>query len=305
MESTLPFRLVDTGNEVREAVVEMELKETTCLPEGQLLGVLNQRFHDQLKILRDSFREQLKDATIPVVVRIDSRLILALGESVTVLHINESLYHQLKALSHIPLLLFLAFHNDSDRDTTTSDIKRALTDLGNDRRLPSSVLSIIEQAIPLLIDSTKGPSLGFSAVRQFNKALQPAFQKLTCFAAQDEANQTRYGLEQLKLVVANELTWGKTFYVVCAGHQPRYKQLAKLIFRRWVYEETASPTEVEHRVLYGESLETVNAARDLVVNRLTNSLIGDAFLDSPLSMNQDVLGEAGKLAVERAFGSAG
>ena len=74
-----------------------------------------------------------------------------------------------------------------------------------------------------------------------------------------------------------------------------------MLFRRWVFEATASSTEVEQRVLYGESLESVAAALELVATRLVNSDIGDAFLKSPLAMNQDVLGEAGEIAVNNAF----
>ena len=180
-----------------------------------------------------------------------------------------------------------------------------LLELQSDENLPDTILATIQEAASRLFESPHWPALEFSAVRQFNEELQPAFQSLIALAARDEAAQTLSALHRLKSTVCNESLWKQTFYVVCAGHQPRYKQLCKLLLRRWVFEQTQSSTEVEQRVIYGEALESVNAARELVVNRLVNGLIGDAFLHSPLSMNQDVLGEAGEMAVESAFRAEG
>lgn len=246
-------------------------------------------------------RQKLDEASIPVVVRLDSRLVLALGNKRTVLTINESYFHQLKAVAHIPILLFLAARNNADITAITTEVQHALSELQSAVQLPASILSIIDEAVTSLINTSQWPILEFSAVRHYNDALQPAFQPLIALAARDEVEQTLKGLQRFGAEVDDEQRWKQTFYVVCAGHQPRYKQLAKLVFRRWILELTESSDEVEQRVLYGESLESVEAARELVVTRLVNREIGDAFLKSPLAMNQDVLGEAGEIAVESVF----
>lgn len=282
-------------------MTDIKLADDAERPQSAPLSELNQLFHTQLDALAGSMREQLDSGSIPVIVRLDSRLVLALGASRTVFEINAHLYHQLKVLAHIPLALLLAAHNGEDVQAIQSKVEQAVTELKKDVTLPSSVLSVIEQAVAGLTGSRQWPALGFGAVRQFNSALQPAFQTLIALAARDEAEQTLRGLRQFQLAVNDEQSWKRSFYVVCAGHQPRYKQMAKLVFQRWVLEQTESSAEVEHRVVYGESLESVEAARTLVVTRLTNGFIGDAFLNSPLSMNQDVLGEAGELAVEELF----
>jgi hypothetical protein len=165
-------------------------------------------------------------------------------------------------------------------------------------------LSIIEKAVTSLVNTSQWPVLEFSAVRHYNDALQPAFQALIALAARDEVEQTLTALRQLEATVDDDKRWKQTFYVICGGHQPRYKNLAKRLFRRWIFELTESSSEVEQRLLYGESLESVEAARELVVTRLVNREIGDAFLQSPLAMNQDVLGEAGEMAVNNAFSKA-
>lgn len=252
-------------------------------------------------MLADSMRERLDDGRVPVVVRLDSRVILALGRKRTVLEINQFHYHQLKALAHIPLLLFLASYNDVDVHGTRTEVEEAMAELRRDPHLPAPILSVIQAAVTSLFESPQWPSLGYSAVRQYNEALQPAFQALIALAARDEAQHTLKALQQLEAAVDDEQLWKQTFYVVCGGHQPRYKQLAKLVCQRWVWRKTESSAEVEQRVLYGESLESVESARELVATRLVDSVVGDAFLNSPLSMNQDVLGEAGKIAIDEAF----
>lgn len=285
-------------------MTDIQLENTTKLPDASPLHEINQHFHAQLEILRASMRKKLDEGSVPVVVRLDSRLVLALGNKRTVLNINETYFHQLKALTHLPILLFLAARNNIDTAAISTEVQEALSELQNGIHLPSSTLSIIQKAVTSLVDSSQWPALEFSAVRQYNDALQPAFQALIALAAKDEVEETLTALRQIEALVDDEKRWKQTFYVVCAGHQPRYKHLAKLLFGRWIFELTASSSEVEHRLLYGESLESVEAARELVVTRLVNSEIGDAFLKSPLAMNQDVLGEAGEIAVNNAF-SAG
>lgn len=282
-------------------MTNIQLEDTTKRPDAYPLHDINQHFHDQLEELRTSMRKKLDDGNIPVVVRLDSRLILALGDKRTILNVNDTYFHQLKAVAHLPIMLFLAARNNGDTAAISTEVQEALSQLQNGDCLPPSTLSIMQDAVTSLTDDSQWPILEFSAVRQYNEALQPAFQALITQAAKDEVEQTLKALHTLEALVDDDKRWKQTFYVICAGHQPRYKQLAKVLFRRWVFEATASSTEVEQRVLYGESLESVAAALELVATRLVNSDIGDAFLKSPLAMNQDVLGEAGEIAVNNAF----
>jgi|AZIJ01.1.fsa_nt_gi hypothetical protein len=282
-------------------MTNIQLEDTTKRPDAYPLYDINQHFHDQLEELRTSMRKKLDDGNIPVVVRLDSRLILALGDKRTILNVNDTYFHQLKAVAHLPIMLFLAARNNGDTAAISTEVQEALSQLQNGDCLPPSTLSIMQEAVTSLTDDSQWPILEFSAVRQYNEALQPAFQALITQAAKDEVEQTLKALHTLEALVDDDKRWKQTFYVICAGHQPRYKQLAKVLFRRWVFEATASSTEVEQRVLYGESLESVAAALELVATRLVNSDIGDAFLKSPLAMNQDVLGEAGEIAVNNAF----
>lgn len=282
----------------------IQMDDTAALPDTNPLHEINQHFHAQLEVLRVSMRKELDEGRIPVVVRLDSRLVLAVGNKRTIHNINDTYFHQLKAVAHIPILLFLAARNNIDTATITTEVQEALSELQNGIHLPSSILSIIQDAATSLINTSQWPTLEFSAVRNYNNALQPAFQTLIALAAKDEVEKTLGALRQLEAAIDDEQRWKQTFYVVCEGHQPRYKHLATRLFRRWIYELTESSSEVEQRLLYGESLESVEAARELVVTRLVNSEIGDAFLKSPLAMNQDVLGEAGEIAVNNAFSTA-
>ncbi|MGC1508926.1 hypothetical protein [Ketobacter sp.] len=280
---------------------DITMEDTSARPINGPLNSLNKQFHDQLLIVTGSTRQRLDNGSIPVVVRLDSRIVLAKGRSRSVFTINDTYYHQLKALAHIPLFLFLSALNGNTSEREKNQVMTALSDIRTDENFTAADLSPIQDAVQTLVNSSEWPLMEYVAVRKFNRTLQPAFQSLIALAAKDEAEQTLKALHDIDNKLDDPYLSQQCFYVVCAGHQPRYKLLGKQMFERWIFEKTKSHEEVERRVLYGESLESVDAARELVVTRLVNELIGEAFLNSPLSMNQDVLGQAGELAVEAVF----
>jgi hypothetical protein len=69
----------------------------------------------------------------------------------------------------------------------------------------------------------------------------------------------------------------------------------------WFLHETNSGCEAAHRVIYAESCKTVEEALKLVATRIVSANLGEVFLHSPLSLDDDVLGDAGLAAIRDLF----
>ncbi|MGZ8935677.1 MAG: hypothetical protein ACXW04_12340, partial [Methylobacter sp.] len=158
-------------------------------------------------------------------------------------------------------------------------------------------------AVEQLADSVAadGDVLAHEAVRKFAHQLKPIFHSLVADAALDEATQLMTAMASIKLRVSDAQQWSQAFFVICAGHQPRYKQITKRFFERWLLEETHSDLEAVHRVIYAESCQTLGEALQLVSTRIVSANLGEIFFHSPLSLDEDVLGDAGLAAIDRLF----
>jgi hypothetical protein len=85
-------------------------------------------------------------------------------------------------------------------------------------------------------------------------------------------------------------------FVVCAGHQPRYRELTKQYFRALVTTRWPS-ADVEARVTYAESQDEAGAIR-LVAARRVDRGLAKRIWNEPERMERDVLGDAAKAALD-------
>lgn len=149
-----------------------------------------------------------------------------------------------------------------------------------------------------LMAQSDGP-LAYQAVKAFGKSLAAPLARLMDRAARDEVCNIMEVLE--KLDAEEEIIWAETFLVVCDGAQPRYKNLSKMLFRRWIESRSEQLLDVSHHVLYSDVCQSYADVVDLLSRHLAGSVIGDVFLQNPLSLNQDVLGNAAQRAIEHYF----
>lgn len=281
----------------------IEIDDSSNKPTSSPLGGLNHLFHQQYQRWQDAAEQQIAGGEIPIVLRLDDRLILIQGEQLHTYQINGDLYHELKALSHLPLVVYLSLADPKDDEM---DINYLHDQLEKTTAMLASLDNYIEpisSAIGQLQDSLVANDglLAYDAATQFARSLKPTFQKLIDGAATDEVSQLMSALKDIKAKVNNDLHWSETFFVICAGHQPRYKQTSKLFFERWLRQETNSHSEAVHRIIYAEGCKSLDDALKLVTTRIVSAKLGDLFLHSPLSLDEDVLGDAGKAAIDRLF----
>jgi hypothetical protein len=284
----------------------IELHETDAKPSSSPLGNLNQLFHKEHQNWQARAEKEIARGDIPIVMRLDDRLILTQGEQQDIYQINGDRHHELKALSHLPLIAYLTL---ADTESDVKDISYLSGQLDKTRTIIEALGSYIEPiqtAIDQLNDSLikNQGIMTYEAATEFARFLKPTFQKLIYDAANDEVKQLISAMSYIKSKVGDEQRWSKTFFVICGGHQPRYKQLTKLFFERWLREETNSNTEALHRVIYAEGCQSFDDSLKLVTSRIVSEKLGDLFLHSPLSLDEDVLGDAATAVIDRLFRKA-
>jgi len=84
-------------------------------------------------------------------------------------------------------------------------------------------------------------------------------------------------------------------FVVCAGHQPRYRELTKQYFRALITTRWPS-ADVEAKLTYAESQDEAGAIR-LVAARRVDRKLAQRIWKEPQRMERDVLGDAAAAAL--------
>ncbi len=279
------------------------LRDTAIRPQGSWLGGVNERFHEQLEALAKEKRQEIASGKIPLVIRMDDRLVLRAGSKDCVTEITAEAYHQLKALAHLPVALFLQLKTDNDPATVFREYLAPLNELVGQTRELHIAADVVRRAADELLTAVENnhKQVDESAASAFNEALTPAFQMLVAAAASSEAAELLAAVQRYRDQVADADRWSRTYYVVCAGMQPRYKQLSRQLFERWVSWETNGDKVARHRVVYAEGVDSVDDAAERVVTRLVSGDVAATFLHSPLSLDEDVLGDAATQALDTLF----
>lgn len=273
----------------------MKLKNTEAQPEDSVLGTINQHFHRDYQALIERQRQLIESGQYTVLVRMDDRLSVFRGTDETRFYVNTANYHGYKAASHIALATFLLLEHRRDGVAHFESLLRQLDPQGD-----QDVAQVVAASRQLMAEAG-GQKLCYQAVKDFGKALAAPLARLLDRAARDEVHRIMAVLEGLD--AEHAISWADTFLVVCDGAQPRYKNLSKMLFRRWIESRHDQLLDYQHHVLYSEACQTYEQVVDLLSRHLAGNVIGDVFLQNPLSLNQDVLGNAAQRAIDEYFSS--
>jgi hypothetical protein len=107
----------------------IELQDSAEKPTSSHLGSLNQIFHEEYQYWQNRAEQTITDGTVSVLVRLDDRLVLVKGQQQSVFQINGDRYHELKALSHIPLAVYLTLMRPAHKRHHLANIKDELAAL--------------------------------------------------------------------------------------------------------------------------------------------------------------------------------
>lgn len=265
-------------------------------PAGRALGYLNQRFHEYLEEFEQTAREEILSGHVPVAWRSGDELVYCVGKATQSIAINCSGYHVLKALAHLPLLAWLQCETDSSEGVLLDQIEAAIDESADfllQFDLAPSVVKTAMQSAFAKLEQNEISDDGMLAVTDLHKLLIKT-------AARDEVKALMQAVRALQQTV-DDVQWQRTHFVVSGGSQARYKELSKNFFVRLVLEQTGCQKQSIHRVIYAEDCQTLKDAIGLVAERLVNGRLAEVFLNSPISLDQDVLGDSALEAMDELF----
>ncbi len=277
------------------------LRETRVRPAQPALGEFNRLFHDLYTARADDRLRELESGDTPVVVRMDDRLILQWQGRDLEYEITGEPYHELKAASHIPAVVFLAL-----TDTERSTDRLAALEAGLDG-LPAfdqgaDAIAGITRALLEQVRSSR-PSDVHEALSGYRSAVRSALQTMAREAAGMEIEALDRAMRDIEArLECNRLQ--QTYFVVCAGHQPRYKQLSKMYFRHWLVDAGWPESRVAHHIVYAEGKASLKEALELVRTRIIDGQLAAALFGDLASLDEDVLGDAALEQLARRFGRA-
>lgn len=281
------------------------LRDTGKRPASEPLHGWNRKFQAAFARALDEAHESIRNDAIPVIIRIDDRLILLLGSRRHEVEVTGEHYHELKSVCHLALTVYL----EAMSQTEPAQVKHWARQWT--RNLAAAVAenesSLVAEAAGLCAElccsiRASDGVVSHRAIRKFAKGLRPVFDESVRRASQGEVQALFDAMNELTAPFS-ECQLRALHCVVCAGHQPRYKQVTKLFFRRWLAQFASAASDLEHRVLYAEGRESVAEALELVAIRRANATLADVFLHSPLSLDEDLLGDAARLALDDCFGA--
>lgn len=236
----------------------------------------------------------------PVLVVDGEKLVLLRGKERQQTEIDLTKYHQLKAVAHVPLTVYLLL-GDADKEGALA--AESLAELRVVRELIVKTRAILaergftqeecERQRKLLADS-------LAAVNQAIEQQRFSAKDRTAFARKEAplllaniAGAARVQIDGYQEKVSawrrklSAEEWGKLRVVILGSQMPRRQNLAVQYFARLLGE-----TGEGRRIVYAEGLGDEKRALNLLGTHLQDRDIATAFFDDPERMDRDLLSDA-------------
>ena len=263
---------------------------------------------DPLLALNESFREayarcrqQIIDRSGPIILVEGDNLVLVREGKRTDVRVIPDLFHALKAVSHIPLAMYVMLSPGAggplEKETLDAlasfrmRIVNAEPTLKN-RALTDQVLQrqqeIIKASLAFLDSVVQAKQVSGKDLEKFTRDQGPKLLANAADAAQAELDALD---KQMKIwrPSLSEDEWNKLRVVVMGSALPRTGNLAVQYFAQ-VFKEKGEGK----RIIYAEALFDEKRALNLLGTHLVDTGIGVFFFDDPARMHRDLLADAAK-----------
>jgi hypothetical protein len=262
-----------------------------------LLDTLNNEFRVQY---RQALAATLAQAGPLILEEGDNLILVHHGERASVL-VKPVEYHELKAVAHIPLALFvmLSFPPEGSLSAGCRESLRGYRELMEQARatLPARHFTPEQLARQQEIFSAS-----FEFLDDVLASGQVKPQKLASFTRQigplllaNVADATALEMRELYATAAawqKQLTpaeWNALHMVMIGPHMPRDQECSIQFFERLFREP-----EEGQRIIYAEALWNEKDALDLLATHVVDEAAGAAFFGDPMRMHRDLLADAAK-----------
>ncbi|MDO6839910.1 hypothetical protein Q4602_10555 [Paraglaciecola chathamensis] len=263
-------------------------------PTSNPLGNINARFHSLYGQQKSEIINQIKQGDVLLVCRMDNRLIVKCGGTEEAFTINTTRYHDLKALSHSTLAVYYSLLNTWDKETL-KEVDGWINEIRSHE--PKELSQELADVTAELVTHVRtAGALTHSDMSQYQQALEPIYAKLMTQAAKDEIESLVSTLNAIR--EQYNYPSSKMFMIVFGGHQPRYKALASMVFKRWFSGLEEHTLNSDHHVRYCEGGESLDDAIELVASAILDKDLAKSTLGSALALNRDVLSLVAQRAID-------
>jgi hypothetical protein len=256
--------------------------------------------------------ERLGYSGSAIVVQFDVLILFEDGVEVRRETFTPALYHDLKAIAHIPLAIVVvcsnALETPTDDGTWRAELARLrdvwapLDDAFLSERFPSDVVDeqreLLRLSRDLIATLIERPQPDDALLRSFALAARPLLLRSAERAAQAQLD----GLHRVVEAWRGEMgpgAWDDLHVMVLGPKTPRAGNLQFEYFARVMGRDAAG-----ERLVYAEGIFAPEPAMNLLGTLLQDRAAADIVFDDPTRLDRDLLADAAAAYLDRLFGEA-
>lgn len=268
-----------------------------------------------LKHLNAAFRTAYKSERTalllrrgPVIVVAFDDLVLLRGGKTQKAGFTPAIYHEAKAIAHIPLTLYVWFQSRTDTPlspafrTRLADYRSRIVSAdasltGRPGWTPAVMAphrAITTAALAFIDDATRSGQVSAAALAGFSRRMRPYVLASADVAGRAQLDGLHVLMGKWRSMLGAD--WSQTRVVVLTPRQPRAGNLQYAYFLRLMGRGA-----VNKRLFIAENIFAADGARDLLGTIELDRGASVAFFNDPLRLERDLLADVAKRHVRRLF----
>ena len=290
-----------------------ELHAQSFEPYNGSLSTVNKQFHQDYNTLVTYTVSHFGDSTHPVIIFTGDSLVFRYREKRQASRVVPAEYHQLKAISHLPLGIFTMVSTWQEGALSDSSVnrlkayKRLIETIQSDLpnySLPPSLL-VKQQEI---LTHCQGYIQQVLNEQAYKKISRNAFAKTMQTYILDDVDeaakleitaihkQTQIWLKEIDKAYLKQL-----LVVIGSSHQARYRELSVQYFDKVLHEQSDGSAFTENRLVFAESVFNESGCLSALARHMIDQEIGLEFFGDRYRMQRDLLSDAAKKYINELF----
>lgn len=277
-------------------------------------NVILQKFNKNFLESYQQARNVMLSTIDPLIVTNNENLTLKYRGQEQSFRVNHQLYHNLKAVSHIPFTIYLYTFNieSCDRNLSLDELTKLqlylqqihemrssinISDFASDRGLFQSVRSIIDLSVKFLGLLIRSKQLNVATLNNFCHNATKLFSRTVTRAAHAQLDQVHSVIYPIYTQLFNETERATVKVVILGGKSPR----KGAIFMQYFEKLLGGQSLEDKRIIYAEGIRDYSIARNLMGSWLLDAYSANAFFDDPTRLHQDLFIDDTKAYIKTLF----
>ncbi|MDB5272866.1 MAG: hypothetical protein JWO58_1233 [Chitinophagaceae bacterium] len=282
-------------------------------PQSGSLHDLNQTFHDDYNQLVSYQVQRLGDSLQPVMVFTGDTLIFKYRNKREVSRIIPPVYHQLKAVDHLVLAVFVLVTpwpegKISEEHVSTLQKHDVLCNIALDELNNYSFVDSILLRQKKLILTSRNYIRQLMKERYYRKEDRNVFARFCKQSLLDNTDEAaRLEITNLHAQVSlwrkqlDDPAFHRLYVVIGSSHQARYRELTVQYFDKVLSERSDGSAQSENRLVFAESVFNEAGCLSMLARHIIDQEIGLVFFGDPYRMQRDLLSDAASKYIRLIF----